>query len=111
MPGVPIRPAMIDGAMKMPEPIIEPTISVVALKTPRRRSSVSAMAPFDIGMAVIAKNRVIQARNVFAAGAPQGGRRRRSGWGVARRPQAHADRRRPDGARHRRGHRRRHLLV
>ena len=34
---------MIDGAMKMPEPIIEPTISVVALNTPRRRSSWAAM--------------------------------------------------------------------
>src|SRR4051794_25873666 len=28
--------AMIDGAMKMPEPIIEPTISVVASNQPRR---------------------------------------------------------------------------
>ncbi len=29
---------MIDGAMKMPDPIIEPTMIVVAEKTPRRRS-------------------------------------------------------------------------
>ena len=43
MPGVPISPAMIEGAMKIPEPIIEPTISVVALNTPSRRSSASAM--------------------------------------------------------------------
>ena len=33
---------MIDGAMKMPEPIIEPTMIVVAEKTPRRRSSTGA---------------------------------------------------------------------
>src|SRR4051794_32150769 len=33
---------MIDGDKKMPEPIIEPTINVVAEKTPSRRSSVSA---------------------------------------------------------------------
>src|ERR1700722_1974898 len=31
---------MIDGAMKMPEPIIEPTMIVVAEKAPRRRSRV-----------------------------------------------------------------------
>ena len=49
-----MSPAMIDGAMKMPEPIIEPTISVVALKTPRRRSSVSAMAAFVMGRRAIA---------------------------------------------------------
>src|SRR5579883_63035 len=30
---------MIDGAMKMPEPIIEPTMSVVAENVPSRRSS------------------------------------------------------------------------
>ena len=33
---------MIDGAMKMPEPIIEPTMIVVAEKAPRRRSRVGA---------------------------------------------------------------------
>jgi hypothetical protein len=40
----------------MPEPIIEPTISVVALNTPRRRSSVSAIPAFDIGINAFAKN-------------------------------------------------------
>jgi len=48
---------MIDGAMKIPEPIIEPTISVVALNTPSLRSSVSAMTAFDTGARALATNR------------------------------------------------------
>src|SRR4051812_13093593 len=99
MPGVPMRPAMIDGAMKMPEPIIEPTISVVALNTPSRRSSVSAMTAFDIGMAVFAKNRVIQRKNVGGAVATKIGRPGHPGRGVAR-AEAHAHCGRPDRARH-----------
>src|SRR3954471_19966064 len=110
MPGVPMRPAMIEGAMKMPEPIMEPTISVVALKTPRRRSSVSAMAAFDNGMNAFAKNRVIQAKNVGAALATKAGRPGDARRRVAERAQAHARRLRSDRARNRRHHRHRHLL-
>ncbi|HEY4012419.1 MAG TPA: hypothetical protein VGM06_03730 [Polyangiaceae bacterium] len=35
---------MIEGAMKIPEPIIEPTTSVVAEKKPSRRTSVGRPA-------------------------------------------------------------------
>jgi hypothetical protein len=41
---------MIDGAMNTPEPIMEPTINVVAEKTPRRRSSVAGMPTLIIAV-------------------------------------------------------------
>ncbi len=36
-PGLPISRAIVAGTMKMPEPIIEPTTTIVASNSPRPR--------------------------------------------------------------------------
>src|SRR5256885_12538007 len=103
---------MTEDAKKMPEPIIEPTMSVVALKTPSRRCSVSAMPYLTHALARLRQNRVMSGADARSIDAPKSRRRRDVRRGGARAPpQAHAHRPRLDGARHRRGHRRRHLLV
>src|SRR5262245_18602735 len=111
--------------MKMPEPIIDPMISMVAENTPslRSRAAGAAGAAFgSLGVMIapasmareVAQTRkiMIKGRNALVADAAQTAGRRRSRRGSPRgAAQTDARTARSDRARHRRDHRRRDLFV